>query len=580
MKAVLGKSTAGDVSIDVERLVASRMLLSANSGGGKSWAIRRLLEQTHGAIQQLVIDPEGEFFTLREKFDYVLAGKGGDCPAEPRSAALLARRLLELGTSAILDLYELTPADRVLFVRRFVEALVDAPRELWHPALVVIDEAHTFAPESGHGQAQSVEAVARLMSQGRKRGFAGVLATQRLAKLAKDVAAEANNVVIGRFTLDIDVARAGAALGMSKADATTTLRALKPGHFFAYGPAISDDVVEFHFGEVKTSHPKAGQRATQPPPPREKVKKILGQLADLPKEAEEEARTLADAKAQITTLRRELTIAKKAAPEAKVERVEVPILTDKDRKALDDSCLRLEAIADWFADANKILGEAAAGIRTALSPVRAVAAKPVRSWPDQFIVRKMPAKTARAIERDIREHPGRITNATRARVEPDGSFELGNTGMRRMLVALAQNPDGLTGKKLSILTRISRKGGTWRTYMGKLRGNGLVEGSDASITITDAGLAVLGSYEPLPTGAALADHWRAELGDTGMRRLFDTLVEAWPSEMSKEDLASAAGIEIAGGTWRTYMGKLRSLELIEGKDRLRASDELFDGVPS
>src|SRR3990167_5893163 len=184
--------------IDLQRLVETRMLLTANSGAGKSWALRRLLEQTHGKIQQLVIDPEGEFYTLRERFDYVLAGRGGDCPAEPRSAALLARRLLELGESAILDLYELAPRDRVRFVRAFLEALINAPRALWHQVLVVIDEAHAFAPEKGHGEAESSEAVARLMAQGRKRGFAGVLATQRLSKLAKDVAAEANNVLIGR----------------------------------------------------------------------------------------------------------------------------------------------------------------------------------------------------------------------------------------------------------------------------------------------------------------------------------------------------------------------------------------------
>ena len=80
----LGTDTTGKrVRLDTERLVTSRMLLQANSGGGKSWAIRRLLEQTHGKIQQLVIDPEGEFYTLREKNDYVLAGKGGDCPAGP-----------------------------------------------------------------------------------------------------------------------------------------------------------------------------------------------------------------------------------------------------------------------------------------------------------------------------------------------------------------------------------------------------------------------------------------------------------------------------------------------------------------
>ena len=94
------------VSVDLETLVNSRLLIQANSGAGKSWALRRLLEQSHGHIQQFVIDPEGEFASLREKFDYVLAAKaGGDTLADVRTAKLLAERLLELGASAILDIY-------------------------------------------------------------------------------------------------------------------------------------------------------------------------------------------------------------------------------------------------------------------------------------------------------------------------------------------------------------------------------------------------------------------------------------------------------------------------------------------
>src|SRR3990167_862524 len=110
------------VKIDLPRLLESRLLIQANSGGGKSWAIRRILEQSHGKVQQIILDPEGEFSTLREKFDYVLCAKDADVPAEPRSAALLARKLLELNVSAIVDLYELPPQERKRFVRLFLEA--------------------------------------------------------------------------------------------------------------------------------------------------------------------------------------------------------------------------------------------------------------------------------------------------------------------------------------------------------------------------------------------------------------------------------------------------------------------------
>lgn len=225
----LGKTLDGSpVRIDVDRLVASRLLLQANSGGGKSWAIRRLLEQTHGHVQHLVLDVEGEFYTLRERFDYVLAGRdGGDCPAEPKGAALLARRLLELGASAIIDVQELKAHEQHDFVKRFLESLVSAPRALWHPALVVVDEAHKFCPQNG--KAESAGAVIDLMTRGRKRGYAGVLATQRLSKLHKDAAAEANNKLIGRSSLDVDMKRAADDLGFSSREDMQRLRRLPAG---------------------------------------------------------------------------------------------------------------------------------------------------------------------------------------------------------------------------------------------------------------------------------------------------------------------------------------------------------------
>lgn len=177
-----------DIGFDLQKLIDSRLLIQANSGGGKSWIVRRLIEQAYGKVQIIVIDPEGEFSTLREKFDFVLAGKGGDTPAEPKSAALLARRLLELNVSAIVDLYELPPQERKKFVRFFLESMVNAPKELYHNVLVVLDEAHIFVPEKEESEAAN--AVIDLCSRGRKRGYCAVLATQRISKLAKDAAAE------------------------------------------------------------------------------------------------------------------------------------------------------------------------------------------------------------------------------------------------------------------------------------------------------------------------------------------------------------------------------------------------------
>src|SRR3546814_14857448 len=78
----------------------------------------------------------------------------------------------------------------------FLAGLFDAPREHWYPALVIVDEAQLFPPSgaaevSEDARRGSLSAMANLMSRGRKRGLAGVIATQRPAKSSNNVAAEA-----------------------------------------------------------------------------------------------------------------------------------------------------------------------------------------------------------------------------------------------------------------------------------------------------------------------------------------------------------------------------------------------------
>src|SRR3990167_6482217 len=243
-----------DCEINLEKLIATRMLINANSGGGKSWAIRRLLEQSHGQVQQILIDLEGEFSTLREKFDYLLVGKEGEIPVNIRTAELLAKRLLELNVSTIIDLSEMKKAERITFVKRFLDSLIDSPKSLWHPALILIDEAHHFSPEKE--KAESSSSVIDLMTRGRKRGFAGVLATQRISKLSKDAIAEANNCMIGRAVLDIDQKRAGDVLGFTSKEEIRALRDLDAGEFYAFGSAFNHTGVKKTFvGGVETTHP-------------------------------------------------------------------------------------------------------------------------------------------------------------------------------------------------------------------------------------------------------------------------------------------------------------------------------------
>lgn len=251
----IGTDGAGQpVRIDVEELLATRLLVQGNSGSGKSHLLRRLLEESTPLVQQIVIDPEGDFVTLADAFGHVVIDAGD---YDEREIGRMAARIREHRASVVLSLESLELEAQMQCAAVFLSALFDAPRDHWYPALVVVDEAQMFAPVaagdvSDAARRASLAAMTNLMCRGRKRGLAGVIATQRLAKLAKNVAAEASNFLMGRTFLDIDMARAADLLGMERRQAEM-IRDLERGRFLALGPAICRRPVAVKIGPVRTS---------------------------------------------------------------------------------------------------------------------------------------------------------------------------------------------------------------------------------------------------------------------------------------------------------------------------------------
>ncbi|WP_225206164.1 helicase HerA domain-containing protein [Novosphingobium huizhouense] len=251
---VIGAERNGSpVRIDIEELLATRLLVQGNSGSGKSHLLRRLLEQSASVVQQVVIDPEGDFASLSEAFGHVVVDGSAYDQAE---IAKLAARIRKHRASVVLTLDGLELEAQMRCAAVFLNTLFDAPRDEWYPALVVVDEAQMFAPAAAGDVTDEVRrlslgAMTNLMCRGRKRGLAGVIATQRLAKLAKNVAAEASNFLMGRTFLDIDMARAADLLGMERRQAEQ-IRDLERGHFLGLGPAIARRPVGVRIGEVQT----------------------------------------------------------------------------------------------------------------------------------------------------------------------------------------------------------------------------------------------------------------------------------------------------------------------------------------
>jgi len=265
----IGEDGSAPVGVDLEELLATRLLVQGNSGSGKSHLLRRLLEGSAEHVQQIVIDPEGDFVSLADAFGHVAIEASAYSTTE---IARMAERIREHRASVVLSLEGLELEAQMRCAAAFLAALFEAPREHWYPAIVVVDEAQVFAPAvagevSDEARRASLGAMTNLMCRGRKRGLAGLIATQRLAKLAKNVAAEASNFLMGRTFLDIDMARAADLLGMERRQAEV-IRDLERGQFLALGPAISRRPLKVRIGPVRTQARSASPKLV-PLPSRE-----------------------------------------------------------------------------------------------------------------------------------------------------------------------------------------------------------------------------------------------------------------------------------------------------------------------
>ncbi len=582
----LGHSPAGPLAIDLASLIGTRGFVTASSGQGKSWLIRLLLERIANRAQMIVIDPEGEFSSLRERLPMLLVGEGGELAADVRTAKLLARKLVELKLSAVIDLYDLGDWDqRRAYVAEFLTGLMNVPKALYHPIVVAIDEAHQFAAKSDGGGDEAASASRRavnaLMSAGRKRGFCGVLASQRISKIHNDAIADAKNRFIGGITLDNDQARAADELGIPKSE-RIKLRDLEPGEFFAYGPALPRGVTRFRTDVVATSHPQAGQRhVAEVPPAPDAIKKLVSELGDLPKQAQAEVDETTGYQRHIADLERQLRArpvqTQIAAPERIVERVEVTVFRDGEVGRLESAVTTLHDVSrelNGFATKfgagigllNASVDEVSGALKATVNRLSAPTALPARNGP-------IPAQRTAGLGGPVAA-PGPDAPLIHMYVPTTAEGRRLAKAERSILTVLAQRGPR-TKRQVAVQTGYAVKGGGFGNAVSALASAGHIARAGETMEITDSGMAALGAWEALPAGQALLEYWQAQL-PKAERAVLGALAEVYPGGLSKAALATATGYEAGGGGFGNALGRLRTLELVEGSKELKASEELFD----
>ena len=572
-------------------------------GTGKSTAAAVLVEEIAAAgARAVIVDPTGVWWGLASSADgkgpgveaIVLGGEHADAPLEETGGHLVAELVAEAAYSVVvLDLKLMRKAQQVRFLADFAEVLYHRNREALH---VVWDEAGRFAPqqlrESGMAP-RLLGAIEDHVKLGRSRGLGCTLIEQRPATINKNVLSQIETLVAFRLIGPQDrkaihdwVEAQGDP--EREREVMETIAKLKRGEAWVWSPSWLDFLgrVEFRAAHTFDSRrtPEVGVRVKAP---------SARAPVDLDALREQMAETIERAaESDPKELRRRLAAAEQRAAEAEARPAPDPVREIVEVPVLDEA--RAEALQEALVDASQRFDDALAKVSAdhveALRSIWAEVEQLRRAIPEPQSAPVAPQAPALSPRRR-RQNPLPTAAQPRQRPDsdPDGDGPGLRSGERALLAALAAYPEPLSPPRWGALAALhgsggfAPRGGTYRTYVGTLKRHSLVSlNGSGRASITAEGLAHLdangGRPEVRRPGAGLREAWLGLLR-SGEREMMVALLDAHPGGLAREELAEQSGFAAGGGTFRTYLGKLKRWELVEASgDQFRAADFLVDGV--
>jgi len=538
-----------------DNAVTQTFAFIARKGGGKTYAAGKLTEEllTIGATV-IVIDVVGTWYGLRLSANgkgagfpiAIFGGEHGDVDLDPTQGEALGQLLVSRDLSAVVDISQFRKGARQRFATDFAEALFHHAKSNRAPRMVIMEEAQTLAPQrTKPGDERMLGAFEDIVRLGRNYGIGATLISQRPQSINKEVLNQVECLFVGQLNADHERKAIEAWVTDHKAnkDWTQRLPQLERGHMIAWSPQWLKVMKEVTIGKKSTydasSTPELGVHT-----PRAK------NLAPIDAPSLRAALDAAQTRATARTAKPVAVLigARAEAAELAALRTELEVLRREtvDRAALLRSTAELE--------------EALAVATTALNEVRHLARINVTQQPSPHVSEPPPVRRP--------GKPARATQAAAALPRPGPPTAAAPPGLKagilRMLACLAAfAPGTMTKAQVARAAAMKVTSGTFSTYWGTLRRDGLIEEPAPKLfRASERGLERLGNMRPeVPNDmAGRLAFWQTRL-KAGERRLLEHVLEA-RNGLSRAELAEATQMSATSGTFSTYLGSLTRNRLV------------------
>jgi hypothetical protein len=605
------------LSLPTEYVTGTGGILAVR-GAGKTNASRLMAEQMFAAGYPFVaVDPVGSWYGLRAGRDgakrggldvFIFGGKHGDVPLTRESGELVADVIVDQRLACVLDLTEFnTEADKKYFLLKFATRLFKRNTEPLH---LFLEEADDYIPQKPmRDELHLKRAWENIVRRGRSRGLGMTVITQRSAVVNKDVLTQVENLFVLRTTGPQDIKAVAEWVKYHSVDDSmlASLSSLDDGEAWIWSPRMLKEFKRFKFNLSQTfdsgATPK-GKRGRPVATLRDvDVGKLKGRIQETIEKAMQEnpaalRSQIAKLKAEVHNLgvtadRKEKTMPLKPAAVVqaklpKIPKMKMPNLKplassiDKLRKAVasvENTVHLLQVVIASNEKAAQTFSIKVEQLNPSVLPAKKGGGVSTLMPPTRVMGPNHPhAKLARKLEDTVAKREARLPVAS-------GDVKLTATPRAQLAVLAAVYPKQVSLSYLALMSKYSIKSSGFANGLSALRTAGLAEGRGKTIAATEQGVSYNGPTEPLPEGKELLEFWKSKV-TACPACLLEVLYNVYPRELTKEELAAASATYSRDGTpysltssgFANGLSMLRSLGLIKGYDKMKASPELFGEV--